>query len=83
MSSLAFRAIKATGSAQRVAAAQNVTRRFAHGEANSHMPFDYSNKRTFAVKASVYMGLGFAIPFVAIWWTWNKPGGIHNTASTP
>ena len=30
-----------------------------------NMPFDYSNKRTFAIKVAVFLSTGFAIPFVA------------------
>lgn len=30
-----------------------------------HIPFDFSNKTTFAAKVSVYLATGFAIPFIA------------------
>lgn len=36
-----------------------------------HLPFDYTNKRSFAIKAVAYMGTGFSIPFIAIWWQWS------------
>jgi hypothetical protein len=37
-----------------------------------NMPFNYTtvSRRAFAIKAGAFMGFGFAIPFVAIWWGW-------------
>ncbi|KAJ6464856.1 hypothetical protein C8R45DRAFT_784220, partial [Mycena sanguinolenta] len=35
-----------------------------------NIPFDYSNRKTFAVKCIAYMGFGFALPFVAVGWQW-------------
>lgn len=32
------------------------------------MPFDYRNKRTFAVKLVLFLGTGFAIPFGAAYY---------------
>ncbi|KAJ7828449.1 hypothetical protein B0H14DRAFT_1151065 [Mycena olivaceomarginata] len=43
-----------------------------------NIPFDYSNRRTFAIKCIAYMGFGFALPFVAVGWQWYKPGGYKN-----
>ncbi|RDB19087.1 hypothetical protein Hypma_014459 [Hypsizygus marmoreus] len=58
---------------------QTIVRRHAstHPE-HTNFPFSYDNKKTFAFKAIAYMGTGFLVPFIAIWWNWNKPGGIHN-----
>ncbi|OCH85864.1 hypothetical protein OBBRIDRAFT_797736, partial [Obba rivulosa] len=33
-----------------------------------HFPFSWKNKRTFAIKSLAFMGTGFAVPFVAVWW---------------
>ncbi|KAF8168983.1 hypothetical protein K438DRAFT_1615808, partial [Mycena galopus ATCC 62051] len=35
-----------------------------------NMPFNYSNRKTFAIKCIAYMGFGFALPFVAVGWQW-------------
>ncbi|KAJ7500030.1 hypothetical protein FB451DRAFT_1207268 [Mycena latifolia] len=54
-------------------------RRMSHHAAEyNNMPFDYSNRRRFAVKCIAYMGFGFALPFVAVGWQWYKPGGYKN-----
>lgn len=39
------------------------------------MPFNYTttSRKVFAAKAFTFMGLGFTIPFVAIWWHWSVP----------
>ncbi|KAJ7351455.1 hypothetical protein DFH08DRAFT_860549 [Mycena albidolilacea] len=50
----------------------------AHAEEYRNIPFDYSNRRTFAIKCIAYMGFGFALPFVAVGWQWYKPGGYKN-----
>ncbi|KAJ3522553.1 hypothetical protein NMY22_g11845 [Coprinellus aureogranulatus] len=59
---------------------QTVGRRFAHADPNYNMPFNYTttSRRAFAVKAFTFMGTAFTIPFIAIWWHWNRPGGIKN-----
>ncbi|KIY46183.1 hypothetical protein FISHEDRAFT_76025 [Fistulina hepatica ATCC 64428] len=44
----------------------------------SHMPFSYANKRAFTIKYLSFVGLGFAIPWVAIGLHWYRPGGILN-----
>ncbi|KAL4255721.1 Cytochrome c oxidase subunit 8, mitochondrial [Pleurotus pulmonarius] len=53
-------------------------RRYASTGGHGPLPFSYSNRRTFALKYITFMTTGFSIPFIATWWTWNKPGGIHN-----
>ncbi|KAF8182680.1 hypothetical protein BJ912DRAFT_977520 [Pholiota molesta] len=57
-------------------------RRQAHNEATSPhdraIPFSTSSRRALAIKSLLYMGGAFSIPFVAIWWHWNRPGGINN-----
>ncbi|TEB24545.1 hypothetical protein FA13DRAFT_1797100 [Coprinellus micaceus] len=59
---------------------RTVGRRYAHADPNYNMPFNYTtvSRRAFAIKAGAFMGFGFAIPFVAIWWGWNRPGGLNN-----
>ncbi|KAK7435614.1 hypothetical protein VKT23_012020 [Stygiomarasmius scandens] len=44
----------------------------------SHLPFDYKNKSAFVGKAAAFLGTAFAIPWVAIWWRWHRPGGLKN-----
>ncbi|KAJ7113979.1 hypothetical protein C8R44DRAFT_796023 [Mycena epipterygia] len=52
-----------------------------HGE-YQHFPFDVqqavTHKNTFAVKCLAFMGTGFSIPFGAIYFRWNRKGGINN-----
>ncbi|KAH6892815.1 hypothetical protein BKA70DRAFT_1324201 [Coprinopsis sp. MPI-PUGE-AT-0042] len=64
----------------------SITRRSAHGQVrhihpgpNWHLPFNFTTttNRKFAVKCLAYMGTGFSLPFVAIWWHWNRPGGLN------
>ncbi|KAF9488556.1 hypothetical protein BDN71DRAFT_1457062 [Pleurotus eryngii] len=55
-----------------------VGRRYASTSGHRHLPFSYSNRRAFALKYFTFVATGFSIPFIAIWWSWNKPGGIHN-----
>ncbi|EDR02402.1 uncharacterized protein LACBIDRAFT_309736 [Laccaria bicolor S238N-H82] len=43
-----------------------------------HVPFSYSNRTTFRLKALAFFGTAFAIPFVAVWWGWNRKGGLNN-----
>ncbi|KAJ3711989.1 hypothetical protein C8R42DRAFT_728301 [Lentinula raphanica] len=40
-----------------------------HTEVN-HLPFNYLNKRAFTYKFVSYLGLGFALPWVAVGWIW-------------
>ncbi|KAJ3762758.1 hypothetical protein EV360DRAFT_34987, partial [Lentinula raphanica] len=35
-----------------------------------HLPFNYLNKRAFTYKFVSYLGLGFALPWVAVGWIW-------------
>ncbi|KAJ3889056.1 hypothetical protein C8J55DRAFT_564745 [Lentinula edodes] len=49
----------------------------AHTEVK-HLPFDYLNKRAFTYKFVSFLGLGFALPWVAIGWIWYRPGGLKN-----
>ncbi|KAJ3919911.1 hypothetical protein F5877DRAFT_77617 [Lentinula edodes] len=44
----------------------------------THLPFDYLNKRAFTYKFVSFLGLGFALPWVAIGWIWYRPGGLKN-----
>lgn len=39
-----------------------------------HIPFEYSNKRTFAAKIGLYLVGGFSIPFFAAWYQLKKAG---------
>ncbi|KAJ4477481.1 hypothetical protein J3R30DRAFT_223396 [Lentinula aciculospora] len=48
-----------------------------HTEVN-HLPFNYLNKRAFTYKFVTYLGLGFALPWVAVGWIWYRPGGFKN-----
>ncbi|KAF9255199.1 hypothetical protein L218DRAFT_884650, partial [Marasmius fiardii PR-910] len=43
-----------------------------------HLPFDPTNKRAFTIKFLTILGTGFAVPFVAIYWSWHRPGGLKN-----
>ncbi|KAK0199900.1 hypothetical protein DFS33DRAFT_1365650 [Desarmillaria ectypa] len=45
-----------------------------------HFPFNYRNKKSFAVGFYSYLAFGFALPFVAVTWQWYKPGGLKNSA---
>ncbi|KAJ3544006.1 hypothetical protein NM688_g5793 [Phlebia brevispora] len=64
----------------RVPVRQLAARRFAapvrhiHGE-YKHIPFEYSNKTTWATKLTVYLAGGFAIPFVAAYYQLRKSSG--------
>ncbi|KIY61713.1 hypothetical protein CYLTODRAFT_427389 [Cylindrobasidium torrendii FP15055 ss-10] len=42
---------------------------------HNHLPFNHLNKSAFKYKFFSYMGVGFALPFIAIGWQWYKPGG--------
>ncbi|KAF9482835.1 hypothetical protein BDN70DRAFT_929651 [Pholiota conissans] len=61
---------------------QPTLKRLSHSEAvDPHdrcIPFSTSNRRALAVKALLYMGGGFSIPFIAVWYGWNRPGGLNN-----
>ncbi|THH00411.1 hypothetical protein EW026_g2117 [Hermanssonia centrifuga] len=48
--------------------------RGVHGE-YKHIPFDYSNRRTFGLKVATYLISGFSIPFVAAWFQMQKSSG--------
>ncbi|KAK9896055.1 hypothetical protein P389DRAFT_74011 [Cystobasidium minutum MCA 4210] len=37
-----------------------------------NMPFDYRNRRAFGVKLVAFLGTGFALPFVAVWFQQSK-----------
>ncbi|KAG8878957.1 hypothetical protein FRB97_002053 [Tulasnella sp. 331] len=39
-----------------------------------NMPFDYRNKKMFAVKMVAFLGTGFAIPFIAAYYQMHKGG---------
>ncbi|KAJ8096223.1 hypothetical protein PM082_011352 [Marasmius tenuissimus] len=52
--------------------------RHAHTATHGHLPFDASNSRAFTTKFLSYVGVGFALPFVAVYWGWHKPGGLKN-----
>ncbi|EJT97650.1 cytochrome c oxidase subunit VIIc [Dacryopinax primogenitus] len=41
----------------------------------NNMPFSYKNKRVFAVKMSLFLGVGFALPFIAAAYQLKKSGG--------
>ncbi|KAF7311276.1 hypothetical protein MKEN_01029200 [Mycena kentingensis (nom. inval.)] len=64
----------------RLGTTRRVVQRWAHTHAGEYrnIPFDYSNRRNFAIKCLSYMGFGFALPFVAVGWQWYKPGGFKN-----
>ncbi|RHZ59515.1 hypothetical protein Glove_363g6 [Diversispora epigaea] len=40
----------------------------------SHIPFSTKSKTGVAVRMTLYCGLGFAIPFIAMWWQFHKVG---------
>ncbi|KAG8990233.1 hypothetical protein FRB94_011342 [Tulasnella sp. JGI-2019a] len=50
---------------------QNSRNAHAHNTVYN-MPFDYRNKRTFAVKMVAFLGTGFAIPFIAAYYQMHK-----------
>ncbi|THH33722.1 hypothetical protein EUX98_g435 [Antrodiella citrinella] len=45
-----------------------------HGE-HKFVPFNYDNKRTFALKVVSYMVIGFSVPFAAAAYQLKKSGG--------
>ncbi|KAF8199208.1 hypothetical protein K438DRAFT_1583530, partial [Mycena galopus ATCC 62051] len=47
-----------------------------------NIPFDYSNRKTFAIKCIAYMGFGFALPFVAVGWQWCVDYALHRIPPT-
>ncbi|KAJ7708665.1 hypothetical protein B0H17DRAFT_1191177 [Mycena rosella] len=58
-------------------------KRFASGHGEyQHFPFNAKQAEThptkFAMKYSVFIATGFLIPFGAIYFRWNKKGGIKN-----
>ncbi|KAI0317332.1 hypothetical protein OF83DRAFT_1172068 [Amylostereum chailletii] len=50
-----------------------------HGKKYTGMPFDYSNRRTFAIKYLSFVGLGLALPFVAVNYQLWKGGAFNKT----
>ncbi|KAJ3732433.1 hypothetical protein DFJ43DRAFT_1073952 [Lentinula guzmanii] len=44
----------------------------------THLPFNFLNKRAFTYKFVSFLGLGFALPWVAVGWIWYRPGGFKN-----
>ncbi|KIY67006.1 hypothetical protein CYLTODRAFT_490969 [Cylindrobasidium torrendii FP15055 ss-10] len=56
-----------------------VVRRSPHSPPGYHLPFTYANKTTFLyAKLVPFTTIAFGIPMVAIWWRWNKKGGLKN-----
>ncbi|KAJ7648228.1 hypothetical protein DFH06DRAFT_1209780 [Mycena polygramma] len=58
-------------------------KRFASGHGEyKHFPFNENQAMThpkkFAAKCAVFMGTGFFIPFTAIYFRWNRKGGLKN-----
>ncbi|KAJ7498227.1 hypothetical protein B0H11DRAFT_1999106 [Mycena galericulata] len=58
-------------------------KRFSSGHGDyKHFPFDDKQGIThplkFGAKCAVFMGTGFSIPFGAIYFRWNRKGGINN-----
>jgi len=53
-----------------------VQRRALHVENTvyNNMPFSYRNKPAFAIKLVLFLGTGFALPFVAAWYQLRKAG---------
>ncbi|PPQ94934.1 hypothetical protein CVT25_004420 [Psilocybe cyanescens] len=59
---------------------RSVFRRYAHGQAeiaesvsqHQEIPFSTDNKKALAAKCLAYMGTGFMIPFIAVYWTLTK-----------
>ncbi|KAG8766621.1 hypothetical protein FRC19_002697 [Serendipita sp. 401] len=57
---------------------QIVQTRGAHMENTvyNNMPFNYRNRKTFAVKTAIFFVAGFSIPFVAVkYQLWKAKGG--------
>ncbi|KAH9475533.1 hypothetical protein JR316_0012648 [Psilocybe cubensis] len=51
-------------------------RRYAHGHAeHQEIPFSTENKKALAAKCVAYMGTGFMIPFIAVYYTLTKNKG--------
>ncbi|THU96587.1 hypothetical protein K435DRAFT_778489 [Dendrothele bispora CBS 962.96] len=42
------------------------------------MPFNYLDTGAFTKRFIAYLGVGFALPWIAVWWTWHRPGGFKN-----
>ncbi|TFK35144.1 hypothetical protein BDQ12DRAFT_568502, partial [Crucibulum laeve] len=51
-------------------------KRYAHSSPNAAgyhqppVPFSCTNRKALAFKFLAYLGTGFSIPFIAIWWQW-------------
>ncbi|KAF8154530.1 hypothetical protein B0H34DRAFT_716892 [Crassisporium funariophilum] len=81
---LAIRTIKPTAFSRAPSGLlHSIIKRQVHNQAEDRhdraFPFSTKNKKALAVKFLAYMGTGFAIPFIAVWWHWNRPGGLNNT----
>ncbi|KAH7344588.1 hypothetical protein B0J17DRAFT_712249 [Rhizoctonia solani] len=62
---------------QTVALRQNIGRRSMHVDnvIGNNTPFSYQNKAAFAFKVTAFLGAGFAIPFVAVFYQVGKSKG--------
>jgi len=80
MSSLATVALRGARSAR---IAPRGVRHITAGP-NWHIPFNFTTttRRALAFKMAAYMGTGFAVPWIAVWWGWNRPGGLNNSGSS-
>ncbi|CAE6449797.1 unnamed protein product [Rhizoctonia solani] len=62
---------------QTVALRQNIGRRSMHVDnvIGNNTPFSYQNKAAFAFKVTAFLGAGFFIPFVAVFYQVSKSKG--------
>ncbi|CAE6434316.1 unnamed protein product [Rhizoctonia solani] len=69
--------IARTAARQTVVLRQSIGRRSMHVDnvIGNNTPFSYQNKAAFAVKTALFLGTGFAIPFVAVAWQVSKSKG--------
>ncbi|CEG71602.1 hypothetical protein G6F70_007573 [Rhizopus microsporus] len=64
-------------SAMRSAAARRIARSDLYHFENTNgqnIPFNTKNRAGLAIKMSLYLGLGFAAPFIGAWWQFYKAG---------
>ncbi|KAJ7753131.1 hypothetical protein DFH07DRAFT_960369 [Mycena maculata] len=62
---------------------QQLGKRFSSGHGEyKHFPFDAHQGEKhpvkFGLKCAAFMGTGFFVPFGAIYFRWNRKGGIKN-----
>ncbi|KAF5335830.1 hypothetical protein D9611_009659 [Ephemerocybe angulata] len=81
MSLIAATGLRAARPAMRKMDVQRMGRRFITPGPNWHFPFNFTRttNRALALKFGGALGFAFCVPFVAIWWHWNRPGGLNHS----